>query len=365
MGHTLAAVAQRVESRLAPFSEKDFYLREFRGRTLAFCAPASALEAPEALDAVLAELGAGGIRAVVLGVESRALRKLRLAALLPAAGERLEGDAWRGLKEGHAVGIALDPQRPFAAGCREIAVRLGVAKLVWLDPEGGLVRDGGRRVSFVDLDELRRLAGEPGHPRAALLRETRLLLEAGVASVNVCSVEGLADELFTYAGSGTLFTRDRYLEVRRLGIDDYDAAHDLIARGVEEGYLAPRLPREVDRVLAGGFGAFIEGRHLAGIGALLVYPEARVGEIASLYTLTRFLGEGVGSNLVAHLLDRAAAQRLAWVFACTTRPQVGSFFERQGFVRARPDDLPEARWRDYDESRRERLLCYRRAIPAP
>ena len=363
LGHTVAVVTQRVASQPAPFSEKDFYLQEFRGRTLAFCAPPSALEAPGPLAAVLAELGAGGIRAVVLAVDSPALRKLGLAALLPAAPEGLEGDVWRGLKEGHALGITLDPERPFAAACREIAVRLGVAKLVWLDPEGGLARDDGRRVSFVHLEELRRMAEEPGHPRAALLRETRLLLEASVAAVNVCSAEGLADELFTYAGSGTLFTRERYLEVRRLGIDDYDAAHDLIARGVEEGYLAPRPPREVDRVLAGGFGAFVEGRHLAGIGALLVRPGERVGEIASLYTLTRFLGERVGSNLVAHMLEQAAARGLERVFACTTQERVGSFFERSGFVPARPEDLPKERWTGYDEARRARLRCYQRALP--
>jgi len=67
---------------------------------------------------------------------------------------------------------------------------------------------------------------------------------------------------------------------------------------VDEGYLAPRPPEDVERVLASGFGAFVEGRHLAGIGALLVYPGRKVGEVASLYTLTRFLGEGVGHNLV-------------------------------------------------------------------
>ena len=57
------------------------------------------------------------------------------------------------------------------------------------------------------------------------------MLEAGLPAVNICSAEGLAEELFTYAGSGTLFTRDRYMSVRRLGIDDFDAAHDLIHRG--------------------------------------------------------------------------------------------------------------------------------------
>ena len=195
-------------------------------------------------------------------------------------------------------------------------------------------------------------------PRAALLREIRSLLAAGVAAVNVCRAEELANELFTYAGSGTLFSRKRYLAVRRLGLDDYGAALDLIRRGVEEGYLAPRPQRDLDRVLAGGFGAFVEGRHLAGIGALLVYPAERAAEIASLYTLTRFLGEGVGAHLVAYALARAREKGLARVFACTTRERVGAFFERQGFQRVSSEDLPASRWSDYAEERRERLLCY-------
>ena len=76
------------------------------------------------------------------------------------------------------------------------------------------------------------------------------------------------------------------------------AAAALIERGVEEGYLAPRSPEELDQILASGFGAFVEGRHLAGLGALLVDEENRVGEVASLYTLTRFLGEGIGGPLL-------------------------------------------------------------------
>ena len=54
------------------------------------------------------------------------------------------------------------------------------------------------------------------------------ILSAGVAAVNLCRLDGVADELFTYDGSGTLFTREGYVAVRRLGFDDYDAATDLI-----------------------------------------------------------------------------------------------------------------------------------------
>jgi amino-acid N-acetyltransferase len=115
-------------------------------------------------------------------------------------------------------------------------------------------------------------------------------------------------------------------------------------------------------VLAGGFGAFVEGRHLAGIGALILHPDGRSGEIASLYTLTRFLGEGVGAELVSHALVQARPLGVERVFACTTQERVGAFFERMGFALADSCELPAARWEGYDPDRRARLRCYRSGV---
>ena len=196
----------------------------------------------------------------------------------------------------------------------------------------------------------------------ALLRQIESGLRAGLAAVNLCASEALADELFTYAGSGTLFTSQSYVDVRRLGIDDYDAAEDLIARGVSEGYLASRSAEELDRIFANGYGAFVEGRHLAGIGALLPCVEVNAGEIASLYTLTRFLGEGVGGHLVSALCDAAREHGFDFVFACTTTERVAGFFERNGFARVPEDGIPEEKWRHYDPRRRPRVRCVRREL---
>jgi N-acetylglutamate synthase-like GNAT family acetyltransferase len=339
----------------APFSEKGFYLQEFRGRTLALAAPEGAVTDPGPLVAVIRELAGNGTRVLLLPEDPKLARDLGLE-VLPSRGEAQEGDVWRGLQLRHA--LALVPEAgDFAAACLSLAARLRIGKFVWLDPAGALAGEGGAPASFVDLDGLRRLRAA-GHPRPALLAQIEALLEAGIAAVNVCSAEGLGDELFSYAGSGTLFTRERYLAVRRLGIDDYGAALDLVRRGVEEGYLAPRSEAELDRVLGGAFGAFVEDRFLAGIGALLSHPDGKTGEIASLYTLTRFLGEGVGGHLVAFALEEAGALGLERVFACTTQERVGSFFERNGFRAVRDTALPEERWKGYDESRRARLHCY-------
>lgn len=352
---TLGAMA--AHGAREPFSEKAFYLREFRGRTILFAVSAEDLAAAEPLAELLGELFANAVRCVVLANEPAGLEKLLGAAPLEASSARLPGEAWRRLRERPGIGVvaADGPLGPLARGA---ALRLGATKLVMLDPAGGWVRPTGGRASFVSLAELR---GGIAGPRQERLEEIRALLEAGLPAVNLCSQAGLADELFSYAGSGTLFTRERYVDVRRLGLDDFDAAADLIARGVEEGYLAARSPAQVDAVLAAGFGAFVEGVHLAGIGALVPHADGRSAEIGSLYTLTRFLGEGVGGHLVGFALAEAARAGIARVFACTTSERVAAFFERNGFGRVSPDELPAEKWRAYDPERRARLVCLARA----
>lgn len=356
------------------YSERDFYLQEFRGRTLGIACPAGWLRDPSPLASVVQTLARNETRVVVISTRRQALTRVVGDRILPAATPRLETAVWRAQRQSSRLGLLLGGRRTFAAQCRELALRLGFFKLVWIHPQGGLrtqgglrAPGGGERLSFVHQDELRQLLAHgrrANRERLALLREVDRLLTGGLAAVNVCTLDGLAEELFTYSGSGTLFTRKRYIAVRDLGLDDFDAAYDLIDRGVEDGTLAPRPAAEIDRVLANGFGAFVEGSHLAGIGALLAYPEARAGEIASLYTLARFLGEGVGQQLVRHALRQARALRLRCVFACTTQERVGAFFERQGFEPIAVEDLPARKWRGYDRRRRRRVLCYKRDLPA-
>ncbi len=344
------------------FSEKSFYLEEFHGKTVAIAAPASELRQPERLADVVDELARNEINVLLISTERPALEPLVGPNVLSMATPRLEGTVWRGLRAEKKLGLVVGGSLAFAPACREAAVRLGIAKLVWIDRDGGLLRENRERISFVHLEELRQIlaAGAQANVRrTALLREVEAMLVAGVPAVNVCTLEGVPDELFTYAGSGTLFTQERYMLVRRLVLDDYDAASNLIARGTSEGYLAARSAEQLDLVLASGFGAFVEGQHLAGIGALLVDEGAQCAEIASLYTLTRFLGEGVGGHLVAHALARARERKLDYVYACTTSERVGAFFERHSFRVAALDEVPAAKWRGYDPDRRTRVLCYR------
>jgi amino-acid N-acetyltransferase len=348
------------------FSEREFYLAEFRGRTLGIALPDGDWDSFADLGPVLRELKGNASRIVLFSPRRKVLEELTGRWIPARKGTAAIGDLWWALREDPCAGVWFEAARSgeFAALCREWVVRLQLAKLIWIDARGAFRDASGGRVSLAALSDLGKLRAHCENSRPAdlaLLAEIQLILEGGISSVNLCALDGLADELFTYSGSGTLFTRERYMDVRRLGVDDFPAAEDLIERGVAEGFLAPRSDSELRGVLGNAFGVFVEGRYLAGIASLVPYPEGGMAEIVSLYTLTRFLGEGVGGFLIRYALQEAAEAGFAGVFACTTSERVERFFTRHGFEAVEATVLPAAKWARYPADRRRRVRCLLRS----
>ena len=326
------------------FSEREFYRSEFRGRTMGITVPDLATSQNPAFHDVLEELVMNGTKVILIADAAVPEAFVPFEEVADDA-PRLEGAVWRALKL--RPGVVVRATGSLAKATLRTATRLGLFKVVRISTCAGIHDETGRRRSFADLAELDRMLVNPKastEQQRPVLLEVRKLLESGVPCVNVCHADGLGDELFTYSGSGSLFTRERYVNVHRFGIEHYDAAADLIARGIADGYLAPRNEEQIDALLADGFGAFAGGAHLAGIGALRVPEGADAGEVASLYTVTRFAGGGVGSHLVTFALDEAQALGLQFVYAVTTFDRVGEFFEAQGFVAVGPDRVPEEKW---------------------
>ena len=346
------------------FSERDFYLAEFRGRTLAFALPAATPEELALFEVVLADLEANRTRVIVFSTDGALLEKIGCNRVLDVDDPGWIGRLWRWIRDDSRVGVAAPVDASLASLSRQVVLQLRLAKLIWLDPDGPLKDGQGERFSLVDvagLDTL--LESDTLTPaRRSLFEEIRVMLAAGLPAVNLCSLAGLSDELFSFEGSGTFFARERYLDVRKLSLDEFDAADRLIQRGVIEGYLVERTPDQLEAILANAFGVFVEGRYLAGIGALVPHPASGCGEISSLYTLTRFLGEGVGGHLVRFALECAAENGFAYVFACTTSDRVKAFFERHGFQQVDPEQIPPEKWADYPQARRALLHCMRRDV---
>lgn len=395
----------------AVFTEKEFYLDEFRGRTLLFAAhhdgPADRLRtlgevardllvndtrvlillggraarersALRALERPLAGIPSAAqvplplpqLRLVPAGGTGPVLRLSAAELAAPAVDDVLLARFWDVVRGSAFVLGLCDADTPdrLAAFAARLGARLRVHKLVVADPAGGIAPAGAEGpLSFMDESMTSQLlmAGEAESSglggRRALLEAVRTGLVAGVSSINVCTLEDLARELFTYEGSGTLFTREDYCKVERLSLDDFHEVEKVLERGQREGYLKMRTPAEIAPILFSGYGATIGQHHLAGVCSLQTdrYEAERAGEIVGLYTITRFKGEGVGVKLVDCMKAVGRERGLAYLFACTTQERVGQFFERQGFRAVSQDEMPAAKWVDYDGERRRDLLCFK------
>jgi N-acetylglutamate synthase-like GNAT family acetyltransferase len=397
---------RRARASAPIFTEKEFYLDEFRGRTLLFAVHHDGAPEPlRAVGEVARDLLANDTRVLILlgGPAARGRAALRAisrglasprsdAAALPrpqAAGdppvltwrdadrastsaipETLLLNVWRILRAGPLLVLCCEdcvPER-LADFAQQLGARLRVHKLVIVDRAGGVQPPGSSGpLSFMDegVTEALLRQGEAEFAglaaRRPLLHAIRRGLVAGITSVNLCPLDGLARELFTYEGSGTLFTREDYCRVARLGVDDFHEVEKLLERGQREGYLKSRTPDDIGRILISGYGATIGEHHLAGVCALQTeaYAAENAGEIVGLYTITRFKGEGVGAKLVECMKSEGARLGLAYLFACTIQDRVGQFFVRQGFRSIPPEEAPAAKWLCYDADRRAELTVYR------
>jgi len=340
------------------FSERDFYLTEFRGRHIGIVLPATGGDPFEQLSGTLEALAVNGT-GVVLFASSRAPWISReTGAIRPDLEPAWAGRVWRSIADrGHAV-VEL-AEDDWATQSAAAAIQLGLMKAVWIRKSGAMLDPDGQRISVVALDSTA-LAEMGQNDRAAQdlpLETIRRMLVGGIASVSVCRLDDLDAELFSYAGAGTFFSRERYTEVRSLTLEDFHLAANLLKQGETEGYLAVRDADAIERLLGHGFGVFVEGRYLAGFCALLPYADSAVGEIAGLYTVTRFAGEGVGGQLVRHALEEAGRSGLHSVFACTTSERVEGFFLRNGFARIERTEVPASKWDHYPSDRMKRVRC--------
>jgi N-acetylglutamate synthase-like GNAT family acetyltransferase len=377
------------------FAEKEFYLDEFHDKSLLVALRAADWVAEPAQPVVLEVLTTllrNDTRLVLLletgqgaGEQRRAMalaRRLARGGHTPVAapaqlaleegsGEQRCLQLWEVLRSTRlAVGLWPQDAPVCLVRCaQQVAVGLRVYKLVYLDPCGGLVRDGKRLSCLTEpgLCDLLRA----GHREAGGLAARRPMLEAihgalvgGVTSVSLCPLAGLGQELFTYEGCGTLFTRAEYCQIEKLGLDDFHEVERLLQRAAQAGYLKPRTPHDMARLLLHGYVARLGPASMepAGFCALLPYADDQAAEIAGLFTITRYQGEGVGGRLVEALVQEAQQQGLAYVFACTTQAGAQRLFVRQGFQRVAPEAVAAGKWHGYDPARRAQVAVYRRDL---
>ncbi|MBF0190680.1 MAG: GNAT family N-acetyltransferase [Magnetococcales bacterium] len=367
------------------FSEKDFFLKAFRGLTLTLALSGESDLNPVTLNAlagVVRDLLDHQVKVLILAQRVEPVREFldALTRRLSGAGERLTLEPQEtetippALWRRSAPLITLEiPEEPVAGYFERVArlgacLRLPRVLVIHRDGGEGWLDGQGERLSFVNPARLKRFFTEEpspcGPPARVQLQRTILdLLSGGVGAVSLCRLLDLENELFSYEGQGVFFSRRHYCQVRPLNLDDYPQAAAVIRRGEQEGFLLPRGDADLTAILVQGYGAFISEQHLSGVCGLVTVPYRRVnaGEITALYALTRFQGEGVGGRLVARLIQEARRQRLATLFACVGDPRAVVFFQHHGFRRVAPEALPEEKWHGYDPARKARIICLSRS----
>jgi N-acetylglutamate synthase-like GNAT family acetyltransferase len=376
-------VASRRTGRV--FTEKNFYLEEFYGKSLVFVlVPPSGerLSELDSLNRTLRELRRNQTRCIVIA-STHALPRLmrRLGRLAPrhpplrfnpSTGVRSRpyppdsaiSVLWQALQIGPiaVAEAAADDLAEIVNFAQQLASRLRVFKLLLLDRAGGLIDSAGNRHSFVQIGRVRRVLKDlrSAH-RRRLVRAAERAVRAGVASVSLVASHEVYEELFSFSGTGTIFTEGGYGNVRQISIDDFEEVEALIVRAQDEGFLLSRSKGEIAHLLPSCFGYRIGDEHLAGVVSLLTEPYHRdhAGEITALYTLTRFQGEGVAAELINEIVREARARRLQYVFACTTELHAAHLFEHLGFRRVDPQAVSAAKWRGYDRKRAALLTIFR------
>jgi N-acetylglutamate synthase-like GNAT family acetyltransferase len=367
------------------FSEKNFYLEEFYGKSLVFALvpPAGDRTAElRSLHRTLRELRRNQTRCLVTASPAAMTHLTRRLGRIaptggplrfnPAAGIRSRpyppdsaiSAIWEALRSNPIVLIEVEAREPtsLVSFAHRLAGRLRVFKLLLLDRAGGLVDNSGNRHSFVQIGRVACLLRSirSAH-RRLLVRAARHAIDAGVASVSLVAPDQVYEELFSFSGTGTIFTEGGYGNARPISIDDFEEVEALIIRAQNEGFLLSRNRQEIARLLPSCFGYRIGDEHLAGVASLLTEPyrRDRAGEITALYTLTRFQGGGVAAELINELIHEARRRRLHYLFACTTEERAASLFEHMGFYRVEPGDVPPAKWRGYDRKRIALLNIFR------
>jgi amino-acid N-acetyltransferase len=359
-----------------PASERAFYVDEFAAETIvaAIGTPSQAtLDAVQRAARSLAESRGRLLlvvaRSAATGDGVRAALPAEPVVLDAPTGELSDAwlaDLWLAITDRREVVVGAEPGDEATVGAR-LAVAVRARKLVLTDGGGGWGRPPR---SFADIEThaeafRTQLADRQEGTVVAALQAA---LDGGVRNVNLCRPEDIDRELFTFDGAGTLFTSGSYVALGRLRVDDLPAVERLVAQGTADGLLRPRTRTEVARLAVGGLGARVVGSgHLAGIVSLDAdtYGDHGLGEVACLYTVSRFSGAGAGALLIDGLVEQAAAIALPSVFAVTVSDAAAAFFARKGFVEVAQDEIPAAKWAGYDPARRQLARAFVRSVEPP
>jgi N-acetylglutamate synthase-like GNAT family acetyltransferase len=234
------------------------------------------------------------------------------------------------------------------------AVNVGAEKFFFPGNAPGLTVNGKCR-SYPSVKEVHEILASGATINIPSERLKFLLEQQEMHGLDLVLVEArrgaIFQEVFTHAGSGTLFTRDYPNIFRKAHERDVRDIMSLMQPYIAEGTLKPIREEDLLSMIS-SFMVYSVNEQIIAAAALIDFGDAC--ELAKLCTLPRFQARGRARALVRALLDEAKAQGKQSVFALTVQPYVAEFFERIGFQEVSREELPEAWKQGYDFSRPSR-----------
>ena len=160
-------------------------------------------------------------------------------------------------------------------------------------------------------------------------------------------------EVYVHDGIGTMVVDEKLESLREATGDDVADILKLIEPFEKDGTLVKRSRTEIERDV-GNYP--IPGQHgvILACAALYPYPENRSAEMAALTVSPDSQGQGDGERVLKRIEQRARTMGLDSIFVLTTRTM--HWFLKRGFVQADPEQLPEARRRQYNWDRKSQVL---------
>ena len=328
------------------------YVPYFRGRLFIVHIDAALIDADELVDALLDAdaLHEIGVRLVLVAEGSDTKRLEQRAGeceMHAAVVERplTDGDPAitriREIVERPQVAIvASGTTGRFDDGSVELAVRLGAAKYVVLQPGGVPSRQG--QPIFAILESEVGQAGDCSHWDE--LREAAAVCRRGIPRVH--PLDGrhrgvMLDEFFSEEGVGTMVHNDSYREIRPLKEDDIPELLSMIARSMVDAKLVHRNYESI-RDHLDSYYVYTLDDTIVGCVAIYPYPEEHCAELGCLFIKKSYEGHGYGRAMCRFAEDRARAAGFDRIFAIS-QSAVSYFRDRLRYAELPRSVLPPAR----------------------
>jgi amino-acid N-acetyltransferase len=239
----------------------------------------------------------------------------------------------------------------------ETAAALKADKLILFTADDGLLNSEQkliRQCEYRDVDS--ELDNQPALKHDSIIQAVVDAGDSGISRCHLVSYQqdgALLQELFSRDGAGTLITQEDYEQFRTAGIDDIGGLLAIIEPFEAKGVMLKRSRELLEHEIS-HFKLLVRDGMVVACAALYPYAEQRSGEIACVATHPDYRGADRAERLLELLEKEAHKQGLESVFVLTT--QTAHWFQEQGYVECKIDDLPPAKKQLYNFQRNSKAF---------